>query len=49
MADLLTSTIGGGSSVLVAQNRQPVSAQGTGAGLTDIDFMGGKDLTFFGG
>jgi len=47
MADLLTTTIGGGSSVLVAENRQPVSKQGVGAGLTDIDFMGNKPLTFF--
>jgi len=47
MADLLTTTIGGGSSLLVAENRQPVSKNGTGAGLTDIDFMGNKPLTFF--
>jgi len=47
MADLLTTTIGGGSSLLVAENRQPVTKNGTGAGLTDIDFMGNKSLTFF--
>ena len=41
MADLLTSTIGGGSSVLVAANRQPASD------VTAIDFQGGKNLTFF--
>ena len=47
MADLLTTTIGGGSSVLVTENRQPVSKNGTGAGLTGIDFCGNKPLTFF--
>ena len=47
MADLLTTTIGGGSSVLVAENRQPVTKNGTGAKVTEIDFMGNKSLTFF--
>jgi len=47
MADLLTTTIGGGSSLLVAENRQPVSKNGTGASVTQIDFMGNKPLTFF--
>ena len=47
MADLTQTLIGGGSSILVAENRQPVSKNGTGAGLTDIDFMGNKPLTFF--
>lgn len=47
MADLLTTTIGGGSSVLVAENRQPVTKNGTGASVTQIDFMGNKPLTFF--
>jgi len=41
MADLLTSTIGGGRSVLVAANRKPA------ADVTAIDFPGGKNLTFF--
>ena len=35
MADLLTTTIGGGSSVLVTENRQPVSKNGTGAGTSN--------------
>ena len=47
MANLLTTTIGGGSSVLVAENRQPVTKNGTGASVTQIDFMGNKPLTFF--
>ena len=41
MADLLTSTIGGGSSVLVAENRKSV------ADVTAADFFGNKPLTFF--
>lgn len=47
MADLLTTTIGGGSSVLVAENRQPTSKNGVEPDITAIDFMGNKDLTFF--
>ena len=46
MADLLTTTIGGGSSVLVAQNRNAVSAaDGVQPEITDIDFVGTKPLT----
>ena len=41
MADLLTATIGGGSSVLVAENRKSV------ADATAVDFFGNKPLTFF--
>ena len=41
MADLLTATIGGGSSVLVTENRKPA------ADLTAIDYAGNKDLTLF--
>ena len=41
MADLLTATIGGGSSVLVAENRKSV------ADATVVDYMGNKDLTMF--
>ena len=41
MADLLTTTIGGGSAVLVAENRKPA------ADVTTIQFNGMKDLTFF--
>jgi hypothetical protein len=47
MADLLTTTIGGGSSILVAQNRNAVSAaDGIQPEITDIDFVGNKPLTF---
>ena len=46
MADLLTTTIGGGSSILVAQNRNAVSAaDGVQPEITDIDFVGTKPLT----
>ena len=46
MADLLTTTIGGGSSLLVAQNRNAVSAaDGVQPEITDIDFVGTKPLT----
>ena len=46
MADLLTTTIGGGSSILVAQNRNAVSAaDGVQPEATDIDFVGTKPLT----
>jgi len=41
MADLLTATIGGGSSVLVAENRNSVED------ATVVDYMGNKDLTMF--
>ena len=41
MADLLTATIGGGSSVLVTENRKPA------ADVTAIDYAGNKDLTLF--
>ena len=41
MADLLTTTIGGGSSLLVAENRKPA------ADVTAIDYAGNKDLTLF--
>lgn len=41
MADLYTATIGGGSSVLVAENRKSVFD------ATVIDFYGNKPLTFF--
>jgi hypothetical protein len=41
MADLLTATIGGGSSVLVAENRKSVND------ATVVDYMGNKDLTMF--
>ena len=41
MADLLTATIGGGSSVLVAENRKPA------ASVSTIDYAGNKDLTLF--
>jgi len=41
MADLLTATIGGGSSVLVAANRNSVED------VTTVDYMGNKDLTMF--
>ena len=41
MADLLTATIGGGSAVLVVENRKPA------ADLTAIDYAGNKDLTLF--
>jgi hypothetical protein len=47
MADLLTTTIGGGSAILVAQNRNAVSAaDGIQPEITDIDFVGNKPLTF---
>jgi len=47
MANLLTTTIGGGSSLLVAQNRNAVSAaDGVQPEITDIDFVGNKPLTF---
>ena len=46
MADLTTTTIGGGSSILVAQNRNAVStADGVQPVITDIDFVGTKPLT----
>ena len=46
MADLLTATIGGGSAILVAQNRNAVSAaDGVQPEITDIDFVGTKPLT----
>ena len=46
MADLLTTTIGGGSAILVAQNRNAVSAaDGVQPEITDIDFVGTKPLT----
>jgi len=46
MANLLTTTIGGGSSLLVAQNRNAVSAaDGVQPEITDIDFVGTKPLT----
>jgi len=46
MANLLTTTIGGGSSLLVAQNRNAVSAAaGVQPEITDIDFVGTKPLT----
>ena len=46
MADLLTTNIGGGSSILVAQNRNAVSAaDGVQPEATDIDFVGTKPLT----
>ena len=41
MADLLTATIGGGSSKLVAENRLSVED------ATVVDYMGNKDLTMF--
>ena len=41
MADLLTATIGGGSSTLVAENRLSVED------ATVVDYMGNKDLTMF--
>jgi hypothetical protein len=41
MADLLTATIGGGSSILVAENRKSVFD------ATAVDFYGNKPLTFF--
>ena len=41
MTDLLTAFIGGGSSVLVAENRKSV------ADATVVDYMGNKDLTMF--
>ena len=41
MADLLTTTIGGGSALLVTENRKPA------ADLTAIDYAGNKDLTLF--
>jgi len=41
MANLLTTTIGGGSAVLVAENRKSV------ADATVVDYMGNKDLTMF--
>lgn len=47
MADLLTATIGGGSSVLVAENRQPTAKNGVQPSITEIDFVGNKPLTFF--
>jgi hypothetical protein len=46
MADLTTTTIGGGSSILVAQNRNAVSAAGgVQPVITEIDFVGTKPLT----
>ena len=41
MADLLTATIGGGSSVLIAENRKSIF------NATVVDFYGNKPLTFF--
>jgi hypothetical protein len=41
MADLLTATIGGGSSILVTENRKSVFD------ATAVDFYGNKPLTFF--
>ena len=41
MADLLTTTIGGGSTILVAENKKSVFD------ATAIDFYGNKPLTFF--
>jgi len=41
MADLLTSTIGGGSSVLVAENRKSVTD------ATTVEYNGNKALTMF--
>jgi len=41
MADLTTATIGGGSSILVAENRLSVED------ATVVDYMGNKDLTMF--
>jgi hypothetical protein len=41
MANLLTATIGGGSSILVAENRKSVFD------VTAVDFYGNKPLTFF--
>lgn len=41
MADLLTATIGGGSSILVTENRKSVFD------ATAVDFYGNKALTFF--
>lgn len=41
MADLTTATIGGGSTILVAENRKSVFD------ATAIDFYGNKPLTFF--
>lgn len=41
MADLLTATIGGGSSILVTENRKSVFD------ATAVDFYGNKSLTFF--
>jgi len=41
MANLLTTTIGGGSAVLVAENRKPA------ASVSTIDYAGNKDLTLF--
>ena len=41
MADLTQATIGGGSSVLVAENRKPY------ADMTTIHYNGNKPLTFF--
>jgi len=46
MADLTTATIGGGSAILVAANRNAVSAaDGVQPEITDIDFVGTKPLT----
>jgi hypothetical protein len=41
MADLLTATIGGGSSTLVAENRKSVYD------ATTVDYVGNKPLTMF--